>query len=961
MLKIIRFVMKTMIVMSVLLFSTVSIAEPDWQVLPDKINKSERNTRQYQAIKLSNEMIVLLESDPEAVESFASVSLPIGSMCDPNQQLGLAHYLEHMIFHGSKRYPVSRPIVEFVGKNGGSHNGMTGFHSTDFYLKVKNGALKAATDRLADALAEPLLDPIKADQERNIINSEATMYRSNDMFRRYQVRSETLNSVHPSSRFKIGNLETLSDKPDSNLHSELKKFHHRYYSANLMKGFLYGKESLSQLAKIAAETFGRIPNRKASVPAITVPAITDKEKGIIVHYVPFQPNKNLSLEFRIANNLTEFRSKTDQYISYLIRHQSHNTLADWLLNNRFAEGIHAYTMPAIDGNSGMFVIGMELTDKGLEHRDKIIAAVFSYINLLKKGGIKSSYFNEMARNMYNLYQNYSIVRGMSSGLLSNEMLYLPIANVLDADYIADRFNPQAISARLSELTPRNARIWFTSPNEPHNKEAYHLNAPYQVDKINPQQYEKWADLQKTIKFSLPELNPYIANDFSLIKSSRHYQHPELVYNQGNCQVFYMPSQHFADEPQGEIFLNLRSEQSNKTAKSQISSWLLQYLAWLKISQLNYQASVAGMYINLSSNLGLQFRTSGYTQHLPELMIKVIKEYLAFTISEEEVAQAKSRYREQCEVSDNHQAGSLALYPLSLEQVPFFERDQLLKELETITANDILKYRKDTIENAPLRAMVFGNLTPKQGIDTIKSVCNLLNNKGKKWGKKDIVVIDKEYKVNFENQANNTDNALAEIFIPIGYDKNKGFVLSSILAQILHGWFVEQLRTQEKLGYSLYASETILGKQWGIKFVLQSNNKTPAYLHTRYQNFYQLAFKKLKAMPKKEFEQYRKILLTELEQPPQSFYQEINRFMYALRQDDVHFDDRKEKTINALKTVTQQDLLTFYSNAVLQKKGLALVSQVIAKGVNKDGYVQLKDWITYPTISELQKIFPRKEK
>lgn len=36
-------------------------------------------------------------------------------------------------------------------------------------------------------------------------------------------------------------------------------------------------------------------------------------------------------------------------------------------------------------------------------------------------------------------------------------------------------------------------------------------------------------------FSLPELNPYIADDFSLIKSFRHYQHPELVYEQGNVQ------------------------------------------------------------------------------------------------------------------------------------------------------------------------------------------------------------------------------------------------------------------------------------------------------------------------------------------------------------------------------------------------------------------------------------------
>lgn len=85
------------------------------------------------------------------------------------------------------------------------------------------------------------------------------------------MRSETLNPAHPNSHFSGGNLETLSDKPGSHLQTELKNFYYSYYSANLMKGILYGYDSLSQLAKISAETFGRIPNRKAIVPEIRYP------------------------------------------------------------------------------------------------------------------------------------------------------------------------------------------------------------------------------------------------------------------------------------------------------------------------------------------------------------------------------------------------------------------------------------------------------------------------------------------------------------------------------------------------------------------------------------------------------------------------------------------------------------------------------------------------------------------
>ncbi|CAA2930207.1 Protease 3 [Arsenophonus endosymbiont of Bemisia tabaci Q2] len=142
MFKVIRVVMKNMIVVLLLLFSTVSFAKQHWQVLPDRINKSEKDTRGYQAIKLSNDMIVLLISDPKTSKSLTAVTLPVGTMESPDQQLGLAHYLEHVVLMGSKRYPESGEISEFLQKHGGNHNGSTASNLTAYYLEVENGALK---------------------------------------------------------------------------------------------------------------------------------------------------------------------------------------------------------------------------------------------------------------------------------------------------------------------------------------------------------------------------------------------------------------------------------------------------------------------------------------------------------------------------------------------------------------------------------------------------------------------------------------------------------------------------------------------------------------------------------------------------------------------------------------------------------------------------------------------------
>lgn len=77
-------------------------ADIGWQPLQETIRKSDKDTRQYQAIRLDNDMVVLLVSDPQAVKSLSALVVPVGSLEDPVTHQGLAHYLEHMCLMGSK-------------------------------------------------------------------------------------------------------------------------------------------------------------------------------------------------------------------------------------------------------------------------------------------------------------------------------------------------------------------------------------------------------------------------------------------------------------------------------------------------------------------------------------------------------------------------------------------------------------------------------------------------------------------------------------------------------------------------------------------------------------------------------------------------------------------------------------------------------------------------------------------
>lgn len=67
----------------VALWAPLSQAETGWQPIQETIRKSDKDNRQYQAIRLDNGMVVLLVSDPQAVKSLSALVVPVGSLEDP--------------------------------------------------------------------------------------------------------------------------------------------------------------------------------------------------------------------------------------------------------------------------------------------------------------------------------------------------------------------------------------------------------------------------------------------------------------------------------------------------------------------------------------------------------------------------------------------------------------------------------------------------------------------------------------------------------------------------------------------------------------------------------------------------------------------------------------------------------------------------------------------------------------
>ncbi len=587
-----------------------------------------------------------------------------------------------------------------------------------------------------------------------------------------------------------------------------------------------------------------------------------------------------------------------------------------------------------------------------------MAAIFSYLNLLREKGIDKQYFDELANVLDIDFRYPSITRDMDYvEWLADTMIRVPVEHTLDAVNIADRYDAKAVKERLAMMTPQNARIWYISPKEPHNKTAYFVDAPYQVDKISAQTFADWQKKAADIALSLPELNPYIPDDFSLIKSDKKYDHPELIVDESNLRVVYAPSRYFASEPKADVSLILRNPKAMDSARNQVMFALNDYLAGLALDQLSNQASVGGISFSTNANNGLMVNANGYTQRLPQLFQALLEGYFSYTATEDQLEQAKSWYNQMMDSAEKGKAFEQAIMPAQmLSQVPYFSRDERRKILPSITLKEVLAYRDALKSGARPEFMVIGNMTEAQATTLARDVQKQLGADGSEWCRNKDVVVDKKQSVIFEKAGNSTDSALAAVFVPTGYDEYTSSAYSSLLGQIVQPWFYNQLRTEEQLGYAVFAFPMSVGRQWGMGFLLQSNDKQPSFLWERYKAFFPTAEAKLRAMKPDEFAQIQQAVITQMLQAPQTLGEEASKLSKDFDRGNMRFDSR-DKIVAQIKLLTPQKLADFFHQAVVEPQGMAILSQISGSQNGKAEYVHPEGWKVWENVSALQQTMP----
>ncbi|MFQ5938235.1 MAG: insulinase family protein, partial [Acidiferrobacterales bacterium] len=474
--------------------------------------KSPNDKRDYESFVLPNQLKVVIISDPSTDKAAAALDVFVGSGSNPERWPGLAHFLEHMLFLGTKKYPQANEYQAFISQHGGRHNAYTAYEHTNYFFDVDKDYLEPALDRFAQFFIAPLFTPQYVDRERKAVDSEYQARIKSDGMRVLYAWKAVTNPENPFSHFDIGSLDTLTDHDDRKLRDALIDFYERHYSANIMALVVLGKESLPTLKQWVTEKFGAVKNIGARPLRTSASLFVPGTLPARLNVVSLKDRRGLTLSFPIPPVIEHYRSKPTHYIANLLGHEGKGSLLSLLKGKGWVDTLSA-GLGVNNMNNATFDISMSLTKAGMQHIPEIVPYVFQYIELIRNRGIAEWLFDEQRRlaEISFRFQEKRTAFRYASGLASNLQVY-PAIEVIRGPYEMEQYDPALIRRYLEKLRPDNALITVNAKGLATNTTEPWFNATYEISHIQTGTIRRWQTAAVDPILAIPKPNIFLPDN-----------------------------------------------------------------------------------------------------------------------------------------------------------------------------------------------------------------------------------------------------------------------------------------------------------------------------------------------------------------------------------------------------------------------------------------------------------------
>ncbi|KAJ9094236.1 hypothetical protein QFC21_006062 [Naganishia friedmannii] len=888
------------------------------------------DTRPHRYLRLKNGLEVVLVSDEECDKAAAAMDVGVGHLEDPKGLEGCAHFCEHLLFLGTKKYPEENAYSTYLSAHNGHSNAYTGLSNTNYFFEVAPDALHGALDRFAGFFTEPLFDASCTEREANAVNSEHNKNLQSDMWRFYQLEKHLSSPRHPYHKFGTGTRETLWDAPrreGRDPRAELIEWWRDMYCAKRMKLVVMGRESLDTLEEWVKERFEAVPvkTKEGEERLVYSSEVLEKEQmGNIIFAEPVKDVRGLEMTFPFPDQSHLYATKPGNYLAHFLGHEGPGSVLSYLKRHGWVNSLRAGFQSGSVGFD-LFKVTLDLTAEGLVHYKDVAMTIYKYIHLLRGTEPQEHAFQEI-KALSDIGFRF-VERGHASSYASDLSTQLqqpvPREKIISSQWLIDRFDAQELKDAVELLDIRRSTITVTAKTLPsdvgplENKEPVY-GTKYRSDKM-PEEFITEALHGALIpELHLPGPNAFIPEnlDVDKVEGKEPTQKPDLLKDTSLARLWHKKDDRFW-VPRANVFLALQSPLLDITPRQSTLARMYCDLFRDSITEEVYDAELAGLQYSLEyAGDSITVGSVGYNDKLPRLTEKMLGMMKDFKVDPARFAIIKDQLQRVWTNFQLEEPYSLtAYYAHYAESERMWTPAEKLVELEHIKPEDIEMFAREFFGRMYIETLVHGNMDVKAAVELQEMVERVLSSQPlsepEKLGDRTLLLptsSEHVWKMKVPNTSN--VNSSCEYYCQVG-DVSSDHLRPrlSLLAQIANEPVFNVLRTKEQLGYLVFSGARAATGTMGFRVLLQSE-KPAAYLETRVEAFFDTFKKFLEDMTEEEFETHKQGLVHKKTEKPKNLHGESARFWSAIG--DGYYDfARRVRDVEQIKSTTKQEIIDLF--------------------------------------------------
>ncbi len=911
-------------------------------------------------IVLSNNLRVTLISSPTSKKAAASVAIKVGHEDNPIESQGLAHYLEHMLFLGTKEFPIVGSYKKFLSENNGKSNAYTSTNHTNYFLEVRPDKFNEAIHRLSRFFVSPKFYSENIEQEKEAVHNEFNF--RFETFKPFRVFNAFKKEGSNGRLFFIGNKESLAKVTVQ----ETRAFFKEHYYTEAMHVILAGPQTLKELKFLVKKYFLDLKSnpRKALNKYDKFLDLDFNELPAKVNLKPQGAKKMLSVFIPVLKP-KKINPNLISMMGSLIGDEGKESLMAFLKG----KGLVRNSKGALSGgiNASTAWITLELTDKGVKEQKKVLSYIKGYLEFLKKEGlleylngelaqlnkvskISKSFYEIKGKTLQDLNREY--MKGETFPQTMYELFFKePLVDVTNEEYINFLDSLSWDKVLVIFMHPENEEIAYKHEYLENIKIGGLKIQDISGQRVVTDSLYKFAYSVETLsvnkikprgRFKLKKKNIYIPEKFDLYIKN---QPPIYTKNTKDWGSIFYSSLVATNLPKAYVDLSLFSDQIDLTLKEDvISLYILKELLTWQTTDTTYDMVLADFQMSFLINTlngALDISFYGWS----DTFIKAFSHMVGFTNITplvQDFESVKELYRQNIELEEAGEVSSIGVRQMRAQiEYARLSYEDIRIALDNVNYTKFMNFVHRFKSGLHIRGALSGNIKTNYVDDLVLKIQKQWSptwSVSKNWSKlykTDSIMGSKNLEGRlplFETSI--VGNHPYEVFYYGYWNFGQAFdekekLISKILGDWLAPDYYTELRTNRGLAYSLGAWGFEHMDNIGVAVYLQSSTYTVDQVEAQVDEYLQTWAKEI--LPNKTQELLERTKASYLLQRKAPFEAKAIHTRYV-RFVNLGYEsiDEDEKVLAPLSEITLEEVISYGKKNLLNKKKVGSFVKVSRK-------------------------------